>query len=573
MFNLVELVQRFATAVSLFTWELLRDGVGGLLDNIWSWIKAHTTEWFDELSTRDIERYRKEGTVHPEIIEEFERIRDLPFPQDVGLQIVMVLRLSIARLWAWIQAMANLDAQQANEEIRPNLIEMGALARYAMIHPHQYAQVKTIFDKWGIPDMQQGMYLGALQQFPALGELLMLVNREILTDADAAQILAQNGFDTDTAWNLLELRRFWPSPQDIVTMAGREAFEEDAIERFNLDADMPEEMFEVASKAGMSREVMRWFWIAHWQNPSLNQVFEMIHRQAKKPNGQPMDLDDLEVFYRLADVQPFFGDLLRQIAYRPLTRVDVRRMFELGVLDREEVFKSYTDLGYDSVNAERMTQFTEQYSAAQDRELTRSQVEKLYRLRLLDALEFVDYLQILGYPEEQAYWIKDLIDADLEEDRLQSYLNRVETQYKRQEIDGLQAAEMLSEEGVKGKFIQEYLDEWYNERVTDRRLPSKEDVLNWYEGGTIDELVFRSKMRDLLFNDPDIDLYVQAGGARLSKTDLLRLFDRDLIEEDRFTSGLVELGYQERDVEALRAEVAERKARREKYAQTQTGSE
>jgi len=473
---------------------------------------------------------------------------------------------------AWISGLKNLTAQKVNDILRPNLIDMGAMARYSMLHPTELPKVRELFDKWGIPDTQQGMYLSALEQFPALGELLVLVNREIITDTSAAQILANNGLAVDTAWNLLELRKYWPSPQDIVTLAGREAFEEDAIERFNLDADMPEEMFEVAEKAGMTREVMRWYWVAHWQNPSLNQVFEMIHRQAKKPNGEPMDLDDLEIFYRLADIQPFFGDLLRQIAYRPLTRVDVRRMFELGVLDRNDVHKAYTDLGYDPDNAELMTRFTEKYSAAQDRELTRSQVEKLYRLRLLDALEFVDYLQILGYPEEQAYWIKDLIDADLEEDKLASLIRRVETQYKRMDIDELTARVQLSDAGIKGNFITDMVKEWDNELIYERQLPSKEDTLNWYQGGVIDESNFRGKMRDLLYADADIDLYILGGAARLSKTDLLRLFDEGLIEETRVVTGLSELGYPEEDVTALTQEVKQRIERRAKFAELQEGS-
>ncbi|GAG78096.1 unnamed protein product, partial [marine sediment metagenome] len=85
--------------------------------------------------------------------------------------------------------------------------------------------------------------------------------------------------------------------------------------------------------------------------PSPQQGFDMLHR------GVISD-DELNMLLRALDVMPFWRDKLTQIAFRPLTRVDVRRMYKQGVLTETEVYESYLIAGYNEQNAERMAEFT-----------------------------------------------------------------------------------------------------------------------------------------------------------------------------------------------------------------------
>ena len=52
----------------------------------------------------------------------------------------------------------------------------------------------------------------------------------------------------------------------------------------------------------------------------------MLHRGV-------IDTAELDMLLRAQDVMPFWRDRLTAIAYRPLTRVDVRRMYKQGVLN------------------------------------------------------------------------------------------------------------------------------------------------------------------------------------------------------------------------------------------------
>ncbi|MBA7524177.1 hypothetical protein ES705_16314 [subsurface metagenome] len=146
-----------------------------------------------------------------------------------------------------------------------------------------------------------------------------------------------------------------PPVADIITMAVREAFTPDIAARFGQYQDLPSQFVEWVGKKGLSKEWAERYWAAHWSLPSPQQGFEMLHRGV-------IGEGDLNMLMRALDIMPFWRDKLIQIAYRPLTRVDVRRMFALGVLDVSGVRKAYTDLGYNDYNADLMTNFTIKYT-------------------------------------------------------------------------------------------------------------------------------------------------------------------------------------------------------------------
>ncbi|GAJ24007.1 unnamed protein product, partial [marine sediment metagenome] len=109
-----------------------------------------------------------------------------------------------------------------------------------------------------------------------------------------------------------------PPVADIITMAVREAFTPAIAARFGQYEDLPAPYVEWVQKKGLSKEWAERYWAAHWSLPSPQQGFEMLHRGV-------IGEGDLNMLLRALDVMPFWRDKLTQIAYRPLSRVDVRR--------------------------------------------------------------------------------------------------------------------------------------------------------------------------------------------------------------------------------------------------------
>ncbi len=146
-----------------------------------------------------------------------------------------------------------------------------------------------------------------------------------------------------------------PPVADIITMAVREAFTPDIAARFGQYQDLPSEFVEWVGKKGLSKEWAERYWAAHWSLPSPQQGFEMLHRGV-------IGEGEINMLMRALDIMPYWRDKLIQIAYRPLSRVDVRRMYALGVIDTSGIRKAYKDIGYNEYNADLMTKFTVAYT-------------------------------------------------------------------------------------------------------------------------------------------------------------------------------------------------------------------
>ncbi|GAJ24320.1 unnamed protein product, partial [marine sediment metagenome] len=131
-----------------------------------------------------------------------------------------------------------------------------------------------------------------------------------------------------------ELAHPIPPVADIITMAVREAFTPAIAAKFGQYEDLPPAYVDWVQRKGLSKDWAERYWAAHWSLPSPMQGFEMLHRGA-------INFDELDMLLRALDVMPFWRDKLTKIAYRRLTRVDIRRMYKAGVLTEAEVYESY----------------------------------------------------------------------------------------------------------------------------------------------------------------------------------------------------------------------------------------
>ena len=81
----------------------------------------------------------------------------------------------------------------------------------------------------------------------------------------------------------------------------------------------------------------------------------MLHRKV-------ISAEELDLLLRAQDVMPFWREKITQVAFSPLTRVDVRRMHRLGLIDEEGLQLRYEDLGFAPDNAALMVEFTKEFN-------------------------------------------------------------------------------------------------------------------------------------------------------------------------------------------------------------------
>ncbi len=322
------------------------------------------------------------------------------------------------------------------------------------------------------------------------------------TEEEVDTLLARAGIREEERDAIKSL--FWvlPTVSDLIRMAVREVFTPEIRERFGLDEDYPEAFDHYAKQVGLAPEWARAYWAAHWELPSLQMGYEMLHRGV-------ITREELELLLRAQDVMPFWRDKLIAISYSPFTRVDIRRMYQVGVLSKEDVFRAYKDIGYDDWHAQKLTEFTLMGAAEEERDLTKTDILGGYRERMISREEAVSALVKMGYDEEEANFYLDREDYKAEKERRDTITKIWKELYITRRVSQNDVIRALSEINLPASQIDNLISTWDAEREAQLRTPTLSDLRRYYKKGIIDETTFRQELEVLGFSPRYIDWIVK----------------------------------------------------------------
>ncbi len=344
-------------------------------------------------------------------------------------------------------------------------------------------------------------YLQNAEQEIGIVDAIALWHRGFIDKEGTVDLLERGGSSELSANLLVELGNVLPGVQDLVRMAVREVYSPEIATEFGLFEEFPPQFAEEAAKQGLSEETAQQFWGAHWDLPSPNMGFEMFHRRI-------INEDTLHLLMRALDIMPFWRDKLIALAYNPLTRVDVRRMHALDVLDDEGVTNAYLDLGYSPENAARMTEFTIRYNAEtstlgseRQRELTTAQLLRLFRDGLTSEVETISNLVGLGYSGDDAEILVTREFIQLELDEREDEKRAIIEMVKAGNLDIIQAQVELAKLNFSQAEIDIILNRLEREMAIKSKAPSEEKLVTMYKK----RILNRDELRESLsfFGYPD----------------------------------------------------------------------
>lgn len=245
-------------------------------------------------------------------------------------------------------------------------------------------------------------------------EAIRLNFRGLVSDDVRNTMIAKAGMSDSLRDAMIEGQKYFPIPQDFIRFAVRDTFNDEVVQKYHYDDDYPSAIDAYVKKAGMSPEWLKHFWRAHWELPSPTQTFEMLHR------GK-ITMDDARKLLKIADLAPYFVEPMLAIAYTPYTRVDIRRMYNEGVLTKEEVLRSYKDIGYDEVHAQKLTEWTTKDGMSRERDLTLTQIIDAYTYGEIVESAAITELKKLGYDDNESKLV-----LKLENDKIDRALRKRE---------------------------------------------------------------------------------------------------------------------------------------------------
>ena len=332
--------------------------------------------------------------------------------------------------------------------------------------------LKTALEITGIHPDYTEKYINAVLSKPNPTDMIRWRLRTDPTLADVEKDLRRLGIHPDYVQVFKDLAYPVPPIGDMITMAVREAFTPDIAARFGQYDDYPTDLTRFAAMNGISEEWSKRYWAAHWALPSPQQGFAMFQRGI-------VTQEELNLLMRALDIMPFWRDKLTQLAYNPLTRVDVRRMYGLGVLSEEEVIKAYKDAGYSEENARRLKDFVVKDTIRSQSGMSVSKIVTAYKNGLTDRNAAFAEVSALGVRPANVSDILERADTQLKWQQTKDAIAAVGNEYKQDIRNEQQTREALVGLRLSGDKINNLIARWKKDGISAHAtLWTKADVVS-----------------------------------------------------------------------------------------------
>jgi len=397
---------------------------------------------------------------------------------------------------------ANSKARQ----LRADIAMLQAMVRRGSIGEDQY---RIGLAEIGWSDQLANAIWQITQPRPDIQTLAVdLFRRKVPIEAISGE-LVRRGFDPADADKIVNVLKPIPGAGDLIHMAVREAWNDEVSARYGYDEDYPAEFQEWMEKQGYDPEWSRRWWRAHWDLPGPTMARDMLHRT-------DMTEADYTTLLKIADYPATFRRWMCETAYEPYTRVDIRRMYQVGVIKSyAELVRAYKDIGYNDEKAGRLADFTLLEYGETEREATKTEVLNAYGIGRLSQAEATGYLKDMGYPD----WVIETYIARVDLSRVNGLVKKqithAQTMYVNGQMTKTEVYTALGRIPLTAAEIERYLEEWEISRTAKLTRPSRADLLKFFLQNTMTEADFRSELKGWRLSDRYIEWYLADAKRKL----------------------------------------------------------
>jgi len=354
----------------------------------------------------------------------------------------------------------------------------------------------------GFDEKKTNELISIQKRLLTLEELVVAKWRRLISEEEFIAYAKKHGISEEDLKRFEAVRKFYPSPSDFIRFAVRDVFNPTIVEKYGYDEEFPEQIVEHVKKAGMEPEQLKWFWRAHWDLPSPTQAYEMLHRlnpevlkirasayekMGLKAEDIKTDLNTVRELLKIADYPKYWRDRLIAIAYSPLTRVDLRRIYELGLINDEELIARLMELGYTKEDAELMANFFKRLKHEENFKIALSKIEKAYKLGKLTKDQYKELLRQAGYSDDEVEFLVSLTDYEIEEEKRDRLLNLLISKYIKGLITKADFIDQAKKLGVSDSEIEYWLEVANTKRETAVKTLSTTQIKQAFDRGLIDE--------------------------------------------------------------------------------------
>ena len=381
----------------------------------------------------------------------------------------------------------------------------------------------------------QAATIVAAKWHPELEIIFELKRRDLIDNSLFNFWMQQLGMDEDSVIETVsQLQYIIPEVDELIRFGTRHAFDPDIIKKYEFANEIPPTIEQWVRKKGLGMHVgfdkpqsvrvdggidparpATWFdlyWFAHWVYPSLSDGYTMLQRlypasprgpSPESKGGNTWTVDDMSTLLRSQDIPTYFRKRLMAISYIPLTRVDVRRMFKLKVLNEDEVYHAYRAQGYSDENAERLLRFTKAQAGEEDNVkasgLKKEAICKWYTLGIIERSQAEQYLATLQLSDKAIELFLDNCDQEVKYEHVKKEMGYLKESFFQGAFKKEGIAGALQQLGIVDSRVQQYADDWDFERTVKRKQPAAAQFKEWLAAGLMLPDEVTARMQNLNF--------------------------------------------------------------------------
>lgn len=276
------------------------------------------------------------------------------------------------------------------------------------------------------------------------------------------------GFKDMPDKTILDAWRVYPGVDDYIRFAVREVYSPELAKSLSLYEDIPAKFLEEVRKIGLDPNDAVKYWASHWQLPSYTQGTEMYQRGI-------ITNEELKSLLRALDYAPVWRDKMIKLSHRVVTRVDIRRMYNDGIIpkinpaelpdkqpeDRSkipELIRRYMDMGYNYDDALALGKWTDKKYPSPVVEAALKQVTSAAKKGYLTTEQIKALLGKINIPEATREAILKSLIAQRDQNTIDTAVKRYVPLYLAGELSYAELEQLLTKLGLSQESIKTVVD-------------------------------------------------------------------------------------------------------------------
>lgn len=492
------------------TWSGFSDIALKILSVQWKIIEIFWTKSGQTLWPKQLNKFKQWGWIDEQTEKDLLEVSNILFPFNV----IVILFVYIGILKNYVSQTMYVSSADLRRKMftegEPEDASPEQIIQAAFTTPENRPQVRKIMRDRGYSNSQIDLFFISFYRLYDEGVVRDLFLRGVLDDAGRIKRMKELGYTEDRITEIKETYPIIPGAGDLFHLVAKEAFEPDMISKYGYADEFPEEQIKWLNMQGISNYWAYKYWYAHWETPSIGQGFEMYQRGV-------IDFSDLWDLFRVIEIPPYWREKLTEIAFMPYTRVDVRRMHKIGVINDDELIRAYQDVGYSPEKALVMADFTVQYNRGAEKELTRSQILDGYKDDLINLEDAKLFLLDMGYGETEVDYLIASTNYEKDKDLEKLKLDNIKKKFQANLITSYSARDLLTQLNIEGNRIDALIEKWEINLLEDMRKPTKTDLDKLIKAKVIDDNIYIDQMKMLGYESKYIGWFMQL--AKTKTTD------------------------------------------------------